>query len=342
MKRTSKLFAYIIVFVLAFSLLCACSGSGAAGGGTGGGTNGIVADTGSDVSEVVTVPDSSGMFTDADKTPSYDAASAVAISIDGGAVTADSDTVSALGGKATITEPGTYIVSGSGSNVTIIVDVPSAITEKVRLVLSGASIVNDDFAAIYIKSADKTFIVLEGENSLAVTGSFAAIDYNKVDGVIFAKDNVVLQGEGSLTITSSKHGIVGKDDVKITGGTISVTAANHGIEANDSVRVASASLTIASGKNGIHVENTYDATKGYFYMESGSLKITSGYEGIDASGAVEITGGTTDITSGDGSGKTLSSSDVSTKGVKSSADILISGGNPGGRPGGRMQEANRD
>ena len=61
-------------------------------------------------------------------------------------------------------------------------------------------------------------------------------------------------------------------------------------------------------------------------MESGSLKITSGYEGIDASGAVEITGGTTDITSGDGSGKTLSSSDVSTKGVKSSADILISGG----------------
>ena len=219
---------------------------------------------------------------------------------------------------------------------------PSAITEKVRLVLSGASIVNDDFAAIYIKSADKTFIVLEGENSLAVTGSFAAIDYNKVDGVIFAKDNVVLQGEGSLTITSSKHGIVGKDDVKITGGTISVTAANHGIEANDSVRVASASLTIVSNKNGIHVENIYDATKGYFYMESGSLKITSGYEGIDASGAVEITGGTTDITSGDGSGKTLSSSDVSTKGVKSSADILISGGNPVGRPGGRMQEANRD
>ena len=266
------------------------------------------------------------MFTDADKTPSYDAASAVAISIDGGAVTADSDTVSALGGKATITEPGTYIVSGSGSNVTIIVDVPSAITEKVRLVLSGASIVNDDFAAIYIKSADKTFIVLEGENSLAVTGSFAAIDYNKVDGVIFAKDNVVLQGEGSLTITSSKHGIVGKDDVKITGGTISVTAANHGIEANDSVRVASASLTIVSNKNGIHVENIYDATKGYFYMESGSLKITSGYEGIDASGAVEITGGTTDITSGDGSSKTLSSSDVSTKVVKSSADILISGG----------------
>lgn len=330
MKRTSKLFAYIIVFVLAFSLLCACSGSGAAdggtSGGTGGGTNGIVADTGSDVSEAVTVPDSSGMFTDADKTPSYDAASAVAISIDGGAVTADSDTVSALGGKATITEPGTYIVSGSGSNVTIIVDVPSVITEKVRLVLSGASIVNDDFAAIYIKSADKTFIVLEGENSLAVTGSFAAIDYNKVDGVIFAKDNVVLQGEGSLTITSFKHGIVGKDDVKITGGTISVTAANHGIEANDSVRVASASLTIVSNKNGIHVENIYDATKGYFYMESGSLKITSGYEGIDASGAVEITGGTTDITSGDGSGKTLSSSDVSTKVVKSSADMLISGG----------------
>ena len=154
MKRTSKLFAYIFVFVLAFSLLCACSGSGAASDGTGGNTDGSIANTGSDTSDTVVMPDSASMFTDADKTPSSDAASAVAISIDGGAVTADSDSVSALDGKATITEPGTYIVSGSGSNVTIIVDVPSAITEKVRLVLSGASIVNDDFAAFYIMSAD--------------------------------------------------------------------------------------------------------------------------------------------------------------------------------------------
>lgn len=295
-------------------------------GNSDGGTDGSIANTGSDTSDAVVMPDSASMFTDADKTPSYDENSAVTIALDGNATTASSDAVTAADGKVTISSPGAYVVSGTGNNVSIIVDLPADTTEKVRLVLDNVSITNDDFAAIYVKNADKTFIILKGENALGVTGDFVTVDENKVDGAVFSKDNIVFQGDGSLTIASSKHGIVGKDDVKFTGGTISVIAANHGVEANDSVRIASANVTIVSGKDGVHVENTSDTTKGYFYMESGYLKITAGYDGIDASDTVQVTGGITDITAGGGSGKTLSSSDISTKGIKATADMLIADG----------------
>lgn len=326
-KVRSRILVVILAFILAFSLtaLCAC-GDTNGNGNSDGGTDGSIVNTGSDTSDAVVMPDSASMFTDADKTPSYDENSAVTIALDGNAVTASSDAVTAADGKVTISSPGAYVVSGNGNNVSIIVDLPADTTEKVRLVLDNVSITNDDFAAIYVKNADKTFIILKGENALGVTGDFVTVDENKVDGAVFSKDNIVFQGDGSLTIASSKHGIVGKDDVKFTGGTISVTAANHGVEANDSVRIASANVTIVSGKDGVHVENTSDTTKGYFYMESGYLKITAGYDGIDASGTVQVTGGITDITAGGGSGKTLSSSDISTKGIKATADMLIADG----------------
>lgn len=323
-KIKNKVSVIILVFILAFSLtaLCACGETN----GNAGSTDGSIANTGSGTSDTVVMPDSASMFTDADKTPSFDEESAVTIALDGNAATASSDAVTAADGKVTISSPGAYVVSGTGNNVSIIVDLPADTTEKVRLVLDNVSITNDDFAAIYVKNADKTFIILKGENALGVTGDFVTIDENKVDGAVFSKDNIVFQGDGSLTIASSGHGIVGKDDVKFTGGTISVTAANHGVDANDSVRIASANVTIVSGKDGVHVENTSDTTKGYFYMESGYLKITAGYDGIDASGTVQVTGGITDITTGGGSGKTLSSSDISAKGIKATCDMLISDG----------------
>lgn len=310
-KVRGRILVAILALILAFLLtvLCACGETN----GNAGNTDGSIANTGSDTSDTVVMPDSASMFTDADKTPSYDENSVVTIALDGNAATANSDAVTAADGKVTISSPGSYIVSGTGNNVSIIVDLPADTIEKVRLILDNVSITNDDFAAIYVKNADKTFIILKGENALGVTGDFVTVDENKVDGAVFSKDNIVFQGDGSLTIASSGHGIVGKDDVKFTGGTISVTAANHGVEANDSVRIASANITIVSGKDGVHVENISDTMKGYFYMESGYLKITAGYDGIDASGTVQVTGGITDITEGGVSGKTLSSSDISTK-----------------------------
>jgi len=80
------------------------------------------------------------MFTDADKTPSYDAATAVTIALSGSTATASSEAVTVEDGKVIISSPGSYVVSGSGRNVTIVVDLPANSTEKVRLALSGVTI----------------------------------------------------------------------------------------------------------------------------------------------------------------------------------------------------------
>lgn len=306
---------------LSVTAVCACNsgGTGSASSGTGTGSTGTTAGS---VSSEISVPDASEMFTTADKEPSYDESSATAITLSGSTATASSSSVSVSDGLITISSAGTYTVEGSATDQTIVIDNKNA---KVRLVLSDVSITNGSFAAVYVKNADKVFIILEGENVLSVTGAFVAIDDNSVDGAIFAKDDITIQGDGSLSVNSSKHGIVGKDDVKITGGDITVVASSHGIQANDSVRIADATLNITSGKDGVHAENADDAAKGYVYFESGYANISADCDGIDASSTVQITGGEINVTAGGGSGKSVSSS-VSTKGVKAENDVLITNG----------------
>ena len=324
-----KLFAFIVALVLLASSfsLGACTrrspdpsdnrpGSTNSDGTNNGGTN-----NGDDISDEVSVP-SGDMFTDADKNAKYDEEGAVTISLSGSSATTSSSDVTVSNGLITISKEGSYIVSGNGINQTIVVDAKKA---KVRLVLNGATIKNSSYAGVYVKDADKVFVIVKGENSLIVTGDFKQKDSNTVDGAIFTKDDMTIQGDGSLKINSSKHGIVGKDDIKITGGDITVTADSHGIQANDSVRMAAAKLVVKADKDGIQVKNGDDETKGFFYLESGSAKITSGYDGVDASNTVTVSGGTLEITAGGGSNKSVSAN-TSTKGIKATNDILISSG----------------
>lgn len=87
-------------------------------------------------------------------------------------------------------------------------------------------------AAVYVKSAEKVFVTLaEGsQNMLRNTDEYVAIDNNNIDVVIFVKSDLTLNGTGSLTIVPAEgHGIVSKDDLKITGGTYDITAAGHAL-----------------------------------------------------------------------------------------------------------------
>lgn len=304
----------VLTIVISFITLCACN---YIANKNSAGTN-----SSTDESAEIYVPDSSNMFTNADKDATYDENASKSIVLSGDTAFTSSSEIAVSNGYITITSEGVYTVTGSGTNQTVVVDAADA---KIRLVLSDVSIINSNFATLYIKNADKVFIILKGDNKLSVSGEFVAIDENSVDGAIFAKDNITIQGDGSLTVASSKHGIVGKDDIKITGGTIDIDAASHGIQANDSVRIADAALSIVSGKDGVHVENTDDTSKGYFYFESGRADIMSAYDGIDTSSTVHITGGNISICAGGGSNKTVSSS-ISTKGIKAQMDILIAEG----------------
>ena len=253
-----------------------------------------------EVSNIDGILDSSDMFTNRDKEIGYDDESAIAINLSDGASTADSDSVVIDGDTITITEEGTYILSGSLTNGQIVVEAENA---KVQLVLDNADISCETSAAIYVKDADKVFITTTdgSTNTVCTSGEFEAIDDNNIDAAIFSKSDLTLNGAGSLEVTCENgHGIVSKDDLVITSGEYVVDAGKHALSGKDSVRIAGGTFDLTAGRDGIHSENTDEEEKGFVYIENGSFTITSDGDGIDASYVVEIVDGSFDITAGGG------------------------------------------
>ena len=223
------------------------------------------------------------------------------ITLSGETAASDSDRVSCTGGTVTVSGPGTYLVSGTLNNGSIVVNAGE--TDKVQLVLNGVTIHSDSFASIYVAQADKVFVTLaDGTSStLENGGRFTQTDDSKVDAVIFSKDDLTLNGNGSLTISSpAGHGIVGKDDVSITGGSYTVTSSDSAITAKDSLNIAGGSLAITTGEDGLHAEDDSDDTKGSIYIAGGSLAIKAGDDAIHATTLLQIDGGSIDITAAEG------------------------------------------
>lgn len=252
--------------------------------------------------EPVVITDSSEMFTNRDYEVGYDETSTYNITLSGSTAVSDSDSVSILGSTVTITDEGTYIITGTLDDGMIIVDAED--TDKPQIVLSGADITSSTSAPVYVRAANKVFITLADgtENILTNGGSFEAIDENDIDAAVFSKQDITLNGSGSLEINSpAGHGIVGKDDIAVTSGIYSITCMSHGINANNSVRLANAEMNIESGKDGIHAEHSEDTSLGFIYALSGSYTINSTGDGMSASAYMQIENGVYDIASGGGS-----------------------------------------
>ena len=346
-----KILSIFLVMLLMLSLFTAC-GTKELNEST---TENTTEGTTTDINSI----SSTDMFTERDNRTDYDASTAVTINLNGTTATASSDSVIISGSKITITEEATYVISGELTDGTLIVNAPD--TAKLQLVFNGVNIKSGTSAALYILEADKVFLTLTdgSTNTLENGGSFTPIDDNNIDGALFSKQDLTINGKGSLTVTSPVgHGIVCKDDLVITGGKYVVNSASHGLDANDSVRIANSDLTIDSGKDAIHCENTDDTSLGFIYMASGNIKTEAEGDGISASAYMQIEDGTIDLLVGGGSengekqssdnfggfmgggrpggmrpNEMQSSSDVaeedstSMKGLKSTGDILISGGN---------------
>ncbi len=291
--KERKILALLLAALL-FTTGCGASGSAASGSdseSTGTSDN-------MDASETVTttVVDTSDMFTDRDIDWSYDEEDCAHIELEGDSASVDKNAVEISGSTVTITDEGTYILSGTLDDGMVIVDAGDS--DKVQLVLDGVDITSSTSAAIYVLEADKVFVTTASgsENTLTNGGEYVAIDDNNIDAVIFSKADLVLNGGGMLTITAAAgHGVVSKDDLKATSGTYVITAESHGLSGKDSVRIADGTYTIVSGKDGIHASNEDDESLGYLYIAGGSFAIESGDDGIHADSAVTISGGTIDI-----------------------------------------------
>lgn len=231
--------------------------------------------------DLTTILDFENMFSDRDLEQEADLSEAQNLNLESGK-------------DITITEEGVYVISGTATDCTIIVEADD--TAKVQLVLDGVSITNTDFPAIYVKNADKVFVTTtSSSNTLTVSGTFTADGETNTDAVIFSKDDIVFNGTGTLTINSSANGITCKNDVKFTGGTYTITSAEDAIEAGDSIRVCDGSFTIKSEKDALHSEDSDDDTTGYVYISGGSFDIDAADDGIQATTYLVIDGGTIDV-----------------------------------------------
>lgn len=323
--RRKKLLALFCATALSMTAVAGCTGTKSSTGNVVSSETETNAEETSAQSEAGTFS-SADMFTERDLAGTYEESGAVYVTLSDDGITGETDGVAINGQTMTITAEGTYIFSGTLSEGQIVVDADNA---KVQIVFDNVDITCASSAAVYVKSAEKVFVTLaEGsQNTLRNTDEYVAIDDNNIDAVIFSKSDLTLNGTGSLTIVSAEgHGIVSKDDLKITGGTYDITAAGHALSGKDSVRIADGTFILTAEKDGIHAENADDEEKGYIYIADGDFTITSDGDGMDASNIVQIEDGTFDITAGGGAANSLKTHE---------SDV------PGGPGGGMPQNGER-
>lgn len=244
----------------------------------------------------------SNMFTKRDSRTDYDEAAAQYIDLD------------AQTGDLTLTEAGDYVLSGTLTDGSVIINASE--DAKLHLILNGAHIASQSAAALYVISADKVFVTLAdgSENGVSAAGDSAEDDYANVDAAIFARCDISFNGSGSLSVSSAKgHGIVSKDDLVFTGGSYMIQAANHGISGKDSIRIADGSFVVTAGKNCLDSDNDEDSDKGFIYIAGGSFDLSSGNDACHCFGDFDFLAGSMDISAAD-------------DGVHSDAALSVSGG----------------
>lgn len=269
--RRKKLLALFCATALSMTAVAGCTGAKSSTG------NVVSSETETNAEETSAQSEagsysSADMFTERDLAGTYEESGAVYVTLSGDGIIGETDGVAINGQTVTITAEGTYIFSGTLSEGQIVVDADNA---KVQIVFDNVDITCASSAAVYVKSAEKVFVTLaEGaQNTLRNTDEYVAIDDNNIDAVIFAKSDLTLNGTGSLTIVSAEgHGIVSKDDLKITGGTYDIIAAGHALSGKDSVRIADGTFILTAEKDGIHAENADDEEKATFILQTVILR----------------------------------------------------------------------
>ncbi len=240
---------------------------------------------------------------------------------------------------------GVYVLSGTLDDGQIVVEAEDKST--VRLVLNGVDIHSSTSAPIYVKDAEKTVISLpEGtENTISDGTQYVYDDTEEEEpnSAIFSKDNLTINGDGKLSVEANfNDGIIGKDELRITGGNIMVTAEDDAIVGRDLVAVQDGNLTLTAGGDGIKSTNDEDAEKGNIALEGGTYNIVADNDGIQAQTSLYVLDGDYTIATGGGSPETIGINEfasgghsedsttttetTSAKGLKATTELAIGGG----------------
>ena len=254
----------------------------------------------------------------------YSAASATTVTLSGSSISVTGSGATASGSTVTIAEPGTYVLSGTLDDGQVVVDSPDDGT--VQLVLDGVSIANSGDSGILVVEGDKTVLVLaDGSTNTVSDGASYPADAEQ-NAAVWADDDLSIGGSGSLTVTASfEDGIAGKNGFVIAGGTITVTAPDEGIRGKDYLVVRGGTLDVTAGGDGLKSDEDDDAEHGYVLVEGGTVTVEAAGDALSAETDALVTGGTLVLSAG-GGGTVTPDDDVSTKGLKGGALVVIDGG----------------
>ena len=250
-----------------------------------------------------------------DKEVNYDRNTSTIITLNGDSISFQGEGVTVGNSTVTITQAGTYVISGNLNNGQIIVD--AADTDDVRIVLENVNIHSETSAAIYVRNADKLIVTLPSgtTNTLSGGSTYENIDENNIDGVIFSKDDLTINGEGTLNINANyKHGIVSKNDLNIVGGTFNINSVSQALSGKDAVKIYGGVFNIESQGKGIKSENVDETEKGNIYINGGEFNLNTVDDALHTSGSIVIDEGNFTIKTED-------------DGMHADKDLVINGGN---------------
>ena len=189
----------------------------------------------------------------------------------------------------TISQAGTYVLTGSGKNLKLVVE--AADTDQVHLVFQNLTLEGEG-TLLQINKAQEVVISLAEGSQNALTESLASDD-EKVKATIHSQVPLTLNGTGNLTLTAlTKNALEVEDDLKVLGGTYAVKAANHGFKAEGALDIEAATLTIEAGKDGLHAEHDETTERANISLNPTQLSIAATEDGVDAGNELTIKGGT--------------------------------------------------
>ena len=251
------------------------------------------------------------------------------ITLNGDSASVSGTGASVSGGVVTITDGGTYSVTGSLEEGQIRVEAGDE--DTVVLELNGAEVTNQEEAAIHVENAGQTVILLgdgtvnriqsgeetaisAGAETAGETAGSADTEAGEPDaadgeetedasgGAIYARDDLAISGTGTLQVLGYiNNGIQTSNDLLIDSGTVEVTAVNNGIKGKDSVTITGGTFAVTAGGDGIKSDDTTGEGFGVVSVSGGTFTIDAQGDGIQAETDLDISGGDFTIVTAGGS-----------------------------------------
>ena len=220
---------------------------------------------------------------------SYDESHATQITLADQTATVTGQGASFSDQTLTITQGGTYVLTGSGKNIKLVVE--AADTDQVHLVFQSLTLEGEGTLLQVNKAQEVVISLVEGSQN-ALTESQASDD-EEVKATIHSQVPLTLNGTGNLTLTAlTKNALEVEDDLKVLGGTYTVKAANYGFKAEGALDIEAATLTIEAGKDGLHAEHDETTERANISLNPTQLSIAATEDGVDAGNELTIKGGT--------------------------------------------------